>query len=214
MCRIFPSFLSLCVVAIIVAVAGCQPIDAGSTIGRARDLDGKLLGWQIWRTVSPGKARLQLTGDSRLVREREAVTLDSRYQERWALEGGHLYYAALAPQRGFPATHADPSFLVRLYGDDDRLSDRGMRLRVDQVRWEGRMLFASLISSSHNCVVFAIFAGEKRFEGSPGSSLLRGGLCADQTLSTIEDVNIQLRDLLTRLSVGGVPVLEVGNGRA
>lgn len=213
MYRILSGFLRLGVVAAALSVTACQTTDGGTALGRARDLDGKLLGWQNWRPVSEEEAKLQLAGDVRLVRVREAVTLASRYQERWTLVGGHLFYEALT-RGGFPATDAEPDFLARLYGDDTALSDRGVRVEAEQVQWNGRMLLATPASPSHTCVIFALFLGESRFEGSPGNRLLRGGLCADQALATVEDVQAQLRDLLGRLSIGGVPVLEAGGERA
>lgn len=213
MYRILIRFLRLGVVAAALAVTACQSTDGGTAVSRARDLDGKLLGWQNWRPVSAEEARLQLAGDVRLVRDREAVTLASRYQERWTLDGGHLFYEALT-QGGFPATDAEPGFLARLYGDSKGLSDRGLSVEAEQVQWNGRMLLATPASPSHICVVFALFLGESRFEGSPGNRLLRGGLCADQALATVEDVEAQLHDFLARLSIGGVPVLEAGGERA
>ncbi len=204
--------LRLAVVAAVLAVTACQSADGNVAVSRARDLDGKLLGWQNWQPVSAEEAILQLDGDSVLVRSREVVKLASRYQERWTLDGGHLFYEALA-EGGFPATDAEPAFLARLYGDSKGLSDRGVNIEAEQVHWSGPMLLATPASPSHTCIVFALFFGDSKFEGSPGDRLLRGGLCADQAIATVEEVEAQLQDLLERLSIDGEPVLAASGNR-
>ncbi len=198
--------------ALVLALSGCQSPDAPA-LGRARDLEGRLLGWQNWRPISAEEAKIQLAGDQSLVRRREAVRLSSRFQERWTLDGGHLFYEVLR-EGGFAAADAEPAFLARLYGNSKGLNERGVHLEAEQVRRKGQLLLATPTSPSHACVVFALFLGERRFEGSPGDRLLRGGLCANQALPEAAAIDMQLIDLLGRLSIDDAPVLAIGGRRA
>ena len=127
--------------ALVLALSGCQSPDAPA-LGRARDLEGRLLGWQNWRPISAEEAIIQLAGDQRLVRRREAVKLSSRYQERWTLDGGHLFYEVLR-EGGFAAADAEPAFLARLYGNSKGLNERGVYLEAEQVRRKGQLLLAT-----------------------------------------------------------------------
>ncbi len=198
--------------ALVLALSGCQSFDP-LALGRARDLEGQLLGWQNWRPISAEEAVIQLAGEQRLVSQREAVKLSSRYQERWTLDGGHLFYEDLR-ESVFAAADAEPAFLARLYGNSEGLNKRGIYLEAEQVRREGQLLLATPSSPDYVCVIFALFLGESRLEGSPGNRLLRGGLCATQAQTEAAAIETQLIELLERLSIDDAPVLTSGGRRA
>ena len=174
--------------------------------GRAHDVDGRLIGWQTWRVVGADEARLHLAGDVSSVRLREAASLPSRYQERWTIDNGHLHFEVLN-EGGFDAETTGSEFLAALYGDNQGLLDRGVRLEAARALHDGPLRYSIAESPSHVCVVFAVVFGEKRFETSLGDRLLRGGLCAQRRPTTAIALEAQMRNILVRLEADDMPLL-------
>lgn len=189
-------------VMLLIALGACDSLPQG----RARDVGGQLVGWQIWHVIGADEARLRLAGDASSIRLREAASLPTRYQERWTIDNGHLQFEALN-EGGFGAESTGPEFLAALYGDNPGLLDRGVRLEAVSALHDGPLQYASAVSPSHACVVFAVVFGERRFETSLGDRLLRGGLCARRRPSSVIALEAQMRNILARLEADGAPLL-------
>lgn len=167
-----------------------------------RDLEGRRIGENAWRIIHADEARMTLAHDTTAVLVREKAVLPTRYLERWTLEGGHLFYEALETGGFGPDSHG-AGHLLRLYGDDAVLRSRGVDFDRQSVKSVANLTYAAVRNEEYACFVFASIFGEVRFSESPGSELVRGGVCRDAARNEISDLESQMLALVGALQIDG-----------
>lgn len=194
--RAIPRTLAAAVVLLAGACAGEPAI---------RDLEGRPLGEERWQLVRADAAALQLPDPPFPVLQREAVSLPTRYLERWTIDGGHLFFEALEDAQFTPET-ASPAFLVRIYGDDRALAELGIVLDEAQARSRDGVTYILAHAPGRVCYLFATVFGAAPDGAGPGNKLVRGGRCSAPDRDGFEGAERELDWLLAHLRAGGDPV--------
>lgn len=184
----------------IVLLTACAP---NATV---RDLEGRRIGPMDWRPISAEDARLSIIAGRAQVLSRERAELQSRYMERWSLEGGHLVYEALVGG-GFGAESKSPSYLHRLYGNDPALTRQGVSFEANEVQIRRDITFVVAHSQRLTCFVFVSVFGDASLAQSAGDQLLRGGICQPVREDDTAGSDLDFIEILENLRVSGKPVL-------
>jgi hypothetical protein len=183
-------------------------LTACSQTNEIRDLEGRRIGENAWQLIHADEARMTLAHDDVAVLVREKAVLPSRYLERWTIEGGHLFYEALETG-GFASDSSGPAHLLRLYGNDAVLRSRGVDFRRPSVRSRANLAYAVVRNEDYVCFVFVSVFGDVRFPDSPGSELVRGGVCRDGSRNSVPDFEREIFGVIGALQVGGERLFEL-----